>query len=148
MADEREVYPSFKILPCTARAILATIDREIGQGTSAAISKGGFAARGFGNGMLRPSLARLEKLGHITIERGSINPRVPNIYRLSNRWRELSEAEARQLVIVPRKRKPRQVRAMKRVAALQQQAEAEQPGRRHFGDDSLVRRLREGERAR
>jgi len=117
MADEREIFPAFHALPCTARAFLAAIHLEIGQGTSAAISKGRFITRhGLGRGMVRANLKRLEQLGFIVIERGSARPRVANRFQLADSWKELSEPAAKLLVRVKNWRKPRVVRLLQMLA--------------------------------
>jgi hypothetical protein len=142
MGDEREL-PAWRVLLSGSRAVLAVIEREIGQQGAAAISKRKFVARGIGPGQITASVRRLAQLGFVELERGSFGSRpTGNLFRLSERWRELGDDEARKLVRVPRKSRAKQ-------SQTQAEAAAKQPApRRHYGDDSLARRLREGERAR
>jgi hypothetical protein len=148
MADEREAFAAFSKLPSTARAMLAILEQSIGPDTSVKLTKYDFVRHGIPRGSWNATKKRLTQLGFITVEAGSPNgvAKTANSYRLSERWRDVSEAQAKLLVRVPRRRRPRVVRAMK-LAKLAQQAEAA-PRRRHFGDDVVARRLAEGARAR
>jgi hypothetical protein len=148
MADEHEPA-AWRVLPSGSRAVLALIGEIAGHG-EAAIPKRNFVAHGahgIGPGMVRDALIRLSRLRFIEIDRGRFGSRpVANVFRLSEGWRDISEAEAKKLVHIPRK--PGTKRLMKKLAQQKAEAAASQPRRRNFADDQMVRRVAESARAR
>jgi hypothetical protein len=134
MADEREVFPAFRILPSTARAMLAIIERSIGQGTSVKLSKHDMVRDGIPLGSWLASKKRLAQIGFVTVEAGGPNgcARTANKYSLSGRWRDVSAADARRLVKVERRRAPRTVWLLRWLArAAENNAEARALLREH-----------------
>jgi DNA-binding PadR family transcriptional regulator len=141
MGDEREPA-AWQVLPSGSRAVLAVIEEIARQGT-ARISKRNFVAYGIGPGQIAASVRRLENLSFITVRRGSFGSRpISSVFRLSEGWRSIGEADAKRLARVSRK--SRSIRAKKRDA----ESAARRRRRRHFGNDHLSQRLREGARAR
>jgi hypothetical protein len=67
--------PAWTVLPSASRAVLAVIEREIGQQGTAAIAKRDFVAAGIGPGQVVPALKRLSQVGFVEVERGTFGPR-------------------------------------------------------------------------
>jgi hypothetical protein len=94
MAD-RDDSSAFQMLPKSARRVFAAIERTIGDGSSASVSYVDFMLdHHMAPKVVSPSLKLLDRLGLIEIETGR---RGSNVFRLSNRWRGIDEAEAKEL---------------------------------------------------
>ncbi|MCA6110870.1 hypothetical protein [Bradyrhizobium cenepequi] len=94
MAD-RENSPAYAALPPSARQVLAVIEQAIGGGDSASVSYLAFSLdHRITQKVVSPALPTLVNLGLIEIETG---PRGSNVFRLSDRWRGIDEAEAKEL---------------------------------------------------
>jgi hypothetical protein len=92
---DRERSPAYAALPKTARRMLGVIEKAA-VGGSAAITFASFMAdHHFGRPSISGGLKALDALGWIDITPG---PRSGNVFRLSNRWRTISEADAKRLV--------------------------------------------------
>jgi hypothetical protein len=83
------------MLPRSARGVLAAIEQAIGGGDSASVSYLAFwLDHRITQKVVSPALSMLVNLGLIEIQTG---PRGGNVFRLSNRWRGIDEAEAKEL---------------------------------------------------
>jgi hypothetical protein len=92
---DRDNSPAYRMLPRSARRVFAAIERTIGDGSSANVSYVDFMLdHHMAPKVVSPSLKLLDRLGLIEIETG---PRGSNVFRLSNRWRGIDEAEAKEL---------------------------------------------------
>ena len=92
---DRTKSPAFAALGKTARRMLSVIEQAVGDGGSAAITFASFMAdHHFGRPSISGGLKALDALGWIDITPG---PRSGNVFRLSNRWRAISEADAARL---------------------------------------------------
>jgi hypothetical protein len=92
---DRSDSPAYLALPQSARGVLAAIEQAIGGGDSASVSYLAFMLdHHMAPQVVSPSLRLLDRLGLIEIETGR---RGSNVFRLSNRWRGIDEAEAKEL---------------------------------------------------
>ncbi|MGX9428265.1 MULTISPECIES: hypothetical protein [Bradyrhizobium] len=92
---DRSDSPAYLALPQSARGVLAAIEQAIGGGDSASVSYLSFMLdHRIPQKVVPSALQMLVNLGLIEIERGA---RGSNVFRLSNRWRGVDEAEAREL---------------------------------------------------
>jgi len=80
--------------------VFAAIERAIGDRSSASISYVDFSAEHhIGRQSISKSLKLLDHLGLIEIAPG---PRLVNVFRFSNRWRTIDEAEVERLAALAR----------------------------------------------
>jgi hypothetical protein len=92
---DRSDSPAYLALPQSARGVLAAIEQAIGGGDSASVSYLSFMLdHHITQKVVSSALPMLVNLGLIEIETG---PRGGNVFRLSNRWRGIDEAEAKEL---------------------------------------------------
>ncbi|MDI4237497.1 hypothetical protein OZ411_32290 [Bradyrhizobium sp. Arg237L] len=92
---DRSDGPAYLALPQSARGVLAAIEQAIGAGESASVSYLSFMLdHRITQKVVSSALPMLVNLGLIEIETG---PRGGNVFRLSNRWRGIDEAEAKEL---------------------------------------------------
>jgi hypothetical protein len=111
--SDRASSAAFLALPKSAKKVLAAIEAAIGNGDCATISYTDFM---FTHHVGRPSISaglkQLIALGLIDVEAGR---RASNVFRLSNRWRAIGEAEAARLSKEARKVLPQRRHEKRRV---------------------------------
>lgn len=88
--------PAYRALRSTAKRMLDAIDTTMRADGTAMVSYESFRLdHGVGRQNIAKCLRTLEALGLIEIE---IGVRCGNVFRMSDRWREIDEDEARRLV--------------------------------------------------
>jgi hypothetical protein len=105
---ERENSPAYRVLSPSARRALDAIEQAIALagGGAVQISRGNFHVEyGLRSGSYRGVIRQLASLGMVDVERGA--PRRVNVFRLSTRWRGISEDEARRLRALARPPTPK-----------------------------------------
>jgi hypothetical protein len=91
--------------------VFAAIQQAIGDGSSASLTYLSFK---LDHGIGRKAIPRaLKLLDHLVLIEIEVRPRCSRVYRFSNRWRGIDEAEAARLSALARGAKPPRVAAQK-----------------------------------
>jgi hypothetical protein len=101
---DRGESPAFVVLTNASRRVFAAVEKAIGDGSNASVSYVDFRLDyHIGRKSVSPALKQLSALGLLDIQPG---PRLVNVFRLSNGWRTITEAEAVRLSELAKQVKP------------------------------------------